>query len=87
MDFTEFFLEVSNDFHWYFHFLTGFHRSPVVISISDLNTEFSLPSTFLTWSYTITLFITLLQDLLSLYKKTNIYYNAIIGDFKMQNAI
>ena len=31
-------------------------------------------------------FITLLHELLCIYKKTNIYNNAMIGDFKIQNA-
>ena len=32
-------------------------------------------------------FITLLHKLLCIYKKTNIYNNAMIEDFKIQNAI
>ena len=32
-------------------------------------------------------FISFLHELLCIYKKTNIYNNAIIGDFKIQNAI
>ena len=31
--------------------------------------------------------ITLLHELLCIYQKTNIYNNAIVEDFKIQNAI
>ena len=33
------------------------------------------------------IFITLLHEILCIYKKTKIYYNAVIGDFKIQNTI
>ena len=32
-------------------------------------------------------FITLLHELLCIYKTTNIYNNAMVEDFKLQNAI
>ena len=33
------------------------------------------------------IFVILLHELLCIYKRTNIYKNAMIGDFKIQNAI
>ena len=32
------------------------------------------------------IFIAILHELLCIYKKTNIYYNAMLRDFKIQNA-